>query len=78
MADFSDDHLGKRVVTQSGREIGNVVEVRNGDLYVSIETDSLDETVDELGWEGPVEQDRHRLEDRYISTVTENAIRLRV
>ncbi|MFC4447908.1 hypothetical protein [Halorussus aquaticus] len=78
MADYSDDHIGKRVVTHGGVEIGTVEDIRNGDMYVSVTTDSTNETVDELGWEGPVEQDVHHLRDQYISTITENTVRLGV
>lgn len=78
MADFSDDHVGKRVVAQSGAEVGTVDHVRDGDLFVAVEPDADREVVSNLGWDGPVNQDSERLSDEYVSNVTENAIRLRV
>jgi hypothetical protein len=82
MADYSDEHAGKRVVAASGVEIGSVEEVRDGDLYVAVEPadDEVadNEAVAELGWDGPVTQDLHRLPDRYVSNITDNTIRLRV
>ena len=78
MADFSEDHIGKRVVDQSGVEIGTVEHVRNGDLYVNVTAEDVNETVNELGWEGPVEQDVQHLQDEYVSNITENTVRLRV
>lgn len=77
MADYSEDHVGKRVVAQSGVEIGTVEDVRDGDLYVSVEPDADDEAVAELGWDGPVSQDVHHLRDQYVSNITENTVRLR-
>ena len=78
MADYSEDHIGKRVVAQSGVEMGTVEDVRNGDMYVSVEPDADDEAVTELGWDGPVSQDVHHLPDQYVSNITENTVRLRV
>ncbi|NHN59593.1 MULTISPECIES: hypothetical protein [Halorussus] len=78
MADYSEDHIGKRVVAQSGVEIGTVEDVRDGDMYVSVEPDADDEAVAGLGWDGPVSQDVHRLPDRYVSNLTDSTVRLRV
>ena len=78
MADYSEDHIGKRVVTQSGVEIGSVEDVRDGDMYVSVEPDADDEAIAELGWDGPVSQDVHHLRDQYVSDLTETTVRLRV
>ena len=78
MADFSDDHVGKRVAAQSGAEIGTVDNVRDGDLFVAVEPDADRETVSNLGWDGPVNQDAHRLPDEYVSNVSDSTVRLRV
>lgn len=78
MADFSDDHVGKRVVAQNGVEIGTVDHVSGGDLFVAVEPDAERETLSDLGWDGPVNQDSRRLSDEYVSNITENAVRLRV
>ena len=78
MADFSEDQIGKRVVAQNGTEIGTVEDVRDGDLYVNVTVEDVNETLSELNWDGPVSQDVQHLQDQYVSNVTENAIRLRV
>lgn len=78
MADFSDDHVDKRVVAHSGARLGTVDQVRDGDLLVAVDPDADRDALSELGWDGPVNQDAHRLPDRYVSNVTETTIRLRV
>jgi hypothetical protein len=78
MADFSDDHVDRRVVAQSGAELGTVEDVRDGDLHVAVEPDADADAISELGWDTTVNQDVHRLPDQYVSNVTENAVRLRV
>lgn len=81
MADYSNDQIGKQVVAQSGVEIGSVEDVRDGDMYVSVESDAAadqDEAVSQIGWDGMVNQDVHRLPDQYVSNITETTVRLRV
>ena len=77
MADYKNDQIGKRVVAQSGVEIGSVQDIRNGDMYVAVES-SDDDAVSQLGWDEMVNQDVHRLPDEYVSNVTESTVRLRV
>lgn len=78
MADLSDDHIGKRVVAQSGVEIGSVEDIRDGDMYVAVEPDADDDAVSQIGWDGIVNQDVHRLPDRFVSNITDTTVRLRV
>lgn len=78
MADFSEDQIGKRVIDQSGVEIGTVDDVRDGELYVEVSADDRNETVEQLGWEGPVNQELHHLRQQYVSNVTDETIRLTV
>lgn len=79
MADFSEEHVGKRVVAQSGAELGTVADVRDGDLYVEVVSElNADDAISELGWDGMVNQGTHRLPDQYVSNITDSAIRLRV
>jgi hypothetical protein len=59
MADYSDDHIDKRVVTRSGVEIGSMQEIRDGDMYVAVEPDA--DAVSQIGWDGTVNRDVHRL-----------------
>jgi hypothetical protein len=78
MADYSDDHIDKRVVTQSGVEIGTVQEIRDGDMCVAVEPDADADAVSQIGWDGTVNRDVHRLPDQYVSNVTDTTVRLRV
>lgn len=75
---FSQDDVGKRVVAQSGATVGEVAEVRDGTAWVELAPDADDEAVSELEWDGMVNRDRHELEDRFVTRVTEEAVRLRV
>lgn len=78
MADFSDEQLGKRVVAQNGTTIGEVTDVRNGSLHVTVDGDADRDVIDELNWDGVVDQSTHELNDRHVTTVREDAIRLGV
>jgi hypothetical protein len=77
MASDADD-VGKRVVAQSGIQVGTVSEVRDGTLHVEVGPDADPDVLDQLGWDGVVNQEVHELEDRYVSTVTDETVRLRV
>lgn len=77
-ADSTDEHVGKRVVAQNGRTVGSVEDVRNGSLYVTVGPDADRETLGELGWDSTVNQEVHELNDRHVSTITDETIRLRV
>lgn len=78
MAEFSDDHIGKRVVDQGGTQLGEVTGVENGRLRVTLVEGADRETVDQLNWDYITNQETHRLNDRYISNIDEDEIRLRV
>lgn len=75
MGEFTDRHAGKRVYNQDGGHVADVVDVRNGDLYVEVAPGANDETTDHLGWHdaGP-----HHLRDQYVSNVNEETVRLNV
>ncbi|WP_232686183.1 hypothetical protein [Halobacterium zhouii] len=75
MGEFTDRHVGKRVYNQDGGYVADVVDVRNGDLYVEVAAGADDETTDHLHWEdaGP-----HHLRDQYVSNVNEETVRLNV
>ncbi|WP_255195339.1 hypothetical protein [Halorarius litoreus] len=78
VAQFTDKHLGKRVVDQNGIEVGTVNDVRNGDLYVEVGPDADSETLSELNWDGTVNQQVHHLPDQYVSNITDTTVRLNV
>lgn len=77
-ADSTDEHVGKRVVAQGGGTVGTVEEVRDGSLRVAVDPDADRDTLDELGWGAVVNQEVHALEDRFVSTITDETVRLRV
>ena len=76
--DFTDKQVGKRVVAQSGREVGTVEFVENGDIFVEVGADVDADTLDELGWDDTVNLPAYRLRSEYVSTVTADTIRLNV
>ncbi|WP_123535577.1 hypothetical protein [Halosimplex salinum] len=78
MAEYTDEQVGKRVVAQSGEEIGEVVAIDEGSLVVEVQVGDGHDVVDHLGWDSGANQERHTLDDRYVSTIRENAVRLRV
>lgn len=78
MADFSNDHLGKRVVAQNGSTVGEVTDVRDGSLWVTVDADVEQDVLDSLEWDGVVSQETQELPDTYVSKVREETIRLRV
>ena len=78
MGPEASEHVGKRVVAQNGTEVGTVREERDGTLYVAVGPDADTDVVDELGWGGVVHQRTHELDNRFISTITDETVRLRV
>lgn len=78
MADFSDSQVGKRVVAQSGTTVGEVTDVRDGGLYVAVDPDADPDVLDDLRWEGVVNRETHELDEKHVSKITEDTIRLRV
>ncbi len=78
MPEFSDKQLGKRVVAQSGNTVGEVTDVRDGTLWVTVDEDANPDVVDELRWSGVVNRERERLNQRFIASIREDTIRLRV
>lgn len=76
-SEFTDEQVGKRVVAQSGATIGTVSSVRDGDIYVELTGDVENGLLSELGWGGAVNQEQLKLQDEYVSTVTDETIRLR-
>ena len=78
MADFTEEQIGKRVVAQNGTVVGEVTDVRDGSLKVTLDADADSDVVDTLNWDGVVDQQTHDLTDRRISTIREDTIRLRV
>lgn len=78
-SDFDEhEHVDKRVVAQDGHTVGSVAEVRDGSLHVAVDPDADRETLDELGWDSAVNREVHELDDRHVSRITDETVRLRV
>ena len=52
--------------------------VDDGTLLVTVDEDIDRDVVTDLNWDGVVNRETHRLNDRHISNVSEETIRLRV
>ena len=78
MAEYSEEQVGKRVVSQDGAEIGEVMAVDDGSLVVRVDVGATHDVVDHLGWDDVLNQETHTLDSYYVSTLRENAVRLRV
>ena len=73
-----EDHVGKRVVAQSGNQVGTVAAVDDGTLRVEVGPDADPDVLGQLNWDGTVNQEIHELEGRYVSTIGDDVVRLRV
>lgn len=78
MPAFSSDDVGKRVVTQSGATVGEVVEVRDGEAWVEPAPDVDEEVESHLRWDRIQNREKYELETEFVSGVTDDAVRLRV
>ncbi|WP_459193739.1 hypothetical protein [Halosimplex sp. J119] len=78
MAEYSEEQVGKRVVSQDGAEIGEVSGIDDGSLVVRVTVGNNNDVVDHLDWDVRTNREEHTLNDRYVSNVRENTIRLRV
>lgn len=76
--DFTEKQVGKRVVAQNGSEVGTVVDIRDGNIYVEVSEDADRDVLDDLRWGGPVNREEHHLRQKHISTITDDTIRVRV
>ncbi|WP_440007756.1 hypothetical protein [Halomicrococcus sp. SG-WS-1] len=78
MADFTEKQVGKRVVAANGVQVGTVDDVRDGSLYVTVSSGADRDTLEDLEWEGVVNQEVHHLRHQYIGDITDETIRLSV
>lgn len=78
MVEYSDEQVGKRVVSQDGVEIGEVTAIDDGSLVVRVDVSDANEVIDHLKWDHGANQETHTLNDRYVSTIRDSSIRLRV
>ena len=67
---------GKRVVDETGTEVGRLVKVSDGRGYVDPNPSFLDSIKAVLGW-GDVYTDAHPLDDGSVAKITEDTVYLR-
>lgn len=78
VGEFTDEQVGKRVVSQDGGHVGTVDSVRDGSIYVEVAGDVDADLRKSLGWDGVVNREERELEGEFVSMITDDAIRLRV
>lgn len=66
---------GKRVVTESGDEVGVISEVRSGTAYVDPDPNAFESIKSKLGW-GDRDEDTYPLSGDDVTEVTEEKVRL--
>lgn len=74
----TEDDVGKRVVSGKGEDIGRVVQVDAGFLYVDPDPGLADKIRATLGWREKHEEGNYRLESNQIETITDDEIRLHI
>ena len=67
---------GKRLVTESGDEVGMITEVRGGTGYVDPDPGVFDSIKSKLGW-ADVDEDTYPLSGDDVAEVTDDRVRLR-
>lgn len=67
---------GKRLVTESGDEVGRITEVRGGTAYVDPDPGMFDSIKSKLGW-GDVDEDTYPISGDDVAEVTDDRVRLR-
>jgi len=77
-AEFTDKHVGKRVVAADGTEIGTVDHVDHGSMYVEVAAGADRDTLEDLRWTGTVNREVYHLNDNFVANITEDTVRLNV
>lgn len=72
---ITDDDEGKRVVDESGDQVGIVSDVQHGTAHVDPDPGITDKVKSKLGW-GDRDEDTYPLQDEMVSSVTDDEIRL--
>lgn len=67
---------GKSVITESGDQIGQVVEVRNGDAYVDPNPDVTDSLKSKLGWGDRQSEETYHLDSTKVVSITDKEVRV--
>ncbi|MCO8243950.1 MULTISPECIES: PRC-barrel domain containing protein [unclassified Haladaptatus] len=72
---ITDDDEGKKVVDNSGDQVGIVSDVQHGTAHVDPDPGITDKVKSKLGW-GDRDEDTYPLQDEMVSSVTDDEIRL--
>lgn len=72
---ITDDDEGKRVVDESGDQVGIVSDVQHGTAHIDPDPGITDKVKSKLGW-GDRDEDTYPLQDEMVSSVTDDEIRL--
>jgi hypothetical protein len=72
---ITDDDEGKKVVDESGDEVGIVSDVQHGTAHIDPNPGITDKVKSKLGW-GDRDEDTYPLQEEMISSVTDDEIRL--
>lgn len=72
---LTDADEGKKLVSQSGDEIGVITEVRDGTAQVDPDPDMIDNIKSKLGW-GDTDEETYPVSGDDVAEVTEDEVRL--
>ncbi|WP_123623572.1 PRC-barrel domain containing protein [Halorubrum sp. CSM-61] len=73
---YTDEEVGKHVVTADGDRVGTVTAVRHGTPYIDPDPDAFDRIKAAMGWED-VNDDAYPLQEGEVDEITNEEIRLR-
>ncbi|SIR14063.1 hypothetical protein SAMN05421858_1571 [Haladaptatus litoreus] len=72
---ITDDDEGKKVVDQTGDEVGIVEEVRHGTAHINPSPGITDKVKSKLGW-GDTGEDTYPLQEEMVDSITDDEVRL--
>lgn len=75
VTEITDDDEGKKVVDESGDEVGIVADVQHGTAHVDPNPGVTDTVKSKLGW-GDRDEDTYPLQEEMVSSVTDDEIRV--
>ncbi|EFW90284.1 hypothetical protein ZOD2009_19543 [Haladaptatus paucihalophilus DX253] len=75
VTEITDDDEGKKVVDESGDEVGIVADVQHGTAHVDPNPGVTDKVKSKLGW-GDRDEDTYPLQEEMVSSVTDDEIRV--
>ncbi len=72
---ITEDDEGKKVVDESGDEVGIVSDVDHGTAHIDPNPGVTDKVKSKLGW-GDRDEDTYPLQEEMVSSITDDEIRL--